>query len=196
MFTIILPNSYSIVDDAYSYILDIAIKYTKSGFKLRDKYKINGTCKPGEKMAVAHNSLFKGNEYWFWVGFNLDFVPKNKIHIKVLDKNKKEIPVEKKQLGEYGNVIGARILAPKTGAYYIVFWVDKDMFIYPDEKKEVVKIQTKSNEPEEIQDEEISENNSNDTNDTAQLEKQEKPSKKYKMPEGGVIQWALTYAQR
>src|SRR5260370_29796546 len=54
------------VDDAQSFALQAAEPYVKEGFQVREDYW-GGDLGSGEKKAVRQQ-LFKGNEYWFWLG--------------------------------------------------------------------------------------------------------------------------------
>ena len=54
------------VDDAQSFALQAAEPYVKEGFQVREDYW-GGDLAAGEKKAVRQQ-LFKGNEYWFWLG--------------------------------------------------------------------------------------------------------------------------------
>ncbi|MBX6324609.1 MAG: hypothetical protein IRY93_01075, partial [Chthoniobacterales bacterium] len=54
------------VDDAQSFALQAAEPYVKQGFQVREDYW-GGDLGAGEKKAVRQQ-LFKGNEYWFWLG--------------------------------------------------------------------------------------------------------------------------------
>jgi hypothetical protein len=54
------------VDDAHSFALQAAEPYVKSGFQVREDYW-GGDLGVGERKAVRQQ-LFKGNDYWFWMG--------------------------------------------------------------------------------------------------------------------------------
>ena len=58
------------VDDAQSFALQAAEPYVKEGFQVREDYW-GGDLGPGEKKAVRQQ-LFKGNEYWFWLGTEVE----------------------------------------------------------------------------------------------------------------------------
>src|SRR5581483_1265839 len=57
---------FASVDDAQSFALEAAAPYVKEGFQVREDYW-GGDLGSGEKKAVRQQ-LFKGNEYWFWMG--------------------------------------------------------------------------------------------------------------------------------
>ena len=67
----------------------------------------------GKKKAIKHQ-LYKGNEYWFWLGSP---VPGIKLSVKVYDSKGRPVDVETKT---EKHTASARVLAPKTGTYYIV----------------------------------------------------------------------------
>ena len=58
------------VDDAQSFALQAAEPYVKEGFQVREDYW-GGDLAAGEKKAVRQQ-LFKGNEYWFWLGTEVE----------------------------------------------------------------------------------------------------------------------------
>ncbi len=58
------------VDDAQSFALQAAEPYVKEGFQVREDYW-GGDLAAGEKKAVRQQ-LFKGNEYWFWLGTEIE----------------------------------------------------------------------------------------------------------------------------
>ena len=60
------PSVLATVDDAQSFALQAAEPYVKQGFQVREDYW-GGDLASGEKKAVRQQ-LFKGNEYWFWMG--------------------------------------------------------------------------------------------------------------------------------
>jgi len=66
------------VDDAQSFALQAAEPYVKEGFQVREDYW-GGDLGSGEKKAVRQQ-LFKGNEYWFWLGTEVERakIPKRK----------------------------------------------------------------------------------------------------------------------
>ena len=66
------------VDDAQSFALQAAEPYVKDGFQVREDYW-GGDLGSGEKKAVRQQ-LFKGNEYWFWLGTEVE-AAKVSVHI-------------------------------------------------------------------------------------------------------------------
>ncbi|MEZ5304275.1 MAG: hypothetical protein R3F11_27080 [Verrucomicrobiales bacterium] len=107
-------GAWAFVDDAYSAALEAAQeKVEKEGFKLREDYW-RGVADTGKRVMVKHQ-LFKGNEYWFWLGTN---VPDAELAIKIYDENGKAVEIE---TVPGRDAVAARILPPKTGTYYIAF---------------------------------------------------------------------------
>src|SRR5438128_9871880 len=68
------------VDDAQSFALQAAEPYVKEGFQVREDYW-GGDLGVGEKKAVRQQ-LFKGNEYWFWMGTEVE---RAKISVHIYD---------------------------------------------------------------------------------------------------------------
>ena len=72
------------VDDAQSFALQAAEPYVKEGFQVREDYW-GGGLGSGEKKAVRQQ-LFKGNEYWFWLGTEVE---RAKISVHIYDSDGK-----------------------------------------------------------------------------------------------------------
>jgi len=72
------------VDDAQSFALQAAEPYVKEGFQVREDYW-GGDLGSGEKKAVRQQ-LFKGNEYWFWLGTEVE---RAKISVHIYDSDGK-----------------------------------------------------------------------------------------------------------
>ena len=72
------------VDDAQSFALEAAKPYVKDGFQVREDYW-GGDLAAGEKKAVRQQ-LFKGNEYWFWLGTEVET---SKVSVHVYDSEGK-----------------------------------------------------------------------------------------------------------
>ena len=82
--TVLRPAIFASVDDAQSFALQAAEPYVKQGFQVREDYW-GGDLGSGEKKAVRQQ-LFKGNEYWFWLGTEVD---KAKVSVHVYDSDGK-----------------------------------------------------------------------------------------------------------
>src|SRR5256885_14339835 len=74
------------VDDAQSFALQAAEPYVREGFQVREDYW-GGDLAAGEKKAVRQQ-LFKGNEYWFWMGTEVRHA---RISVHIYDKEGKLI---------------------------------------------------------------------------------------------------------
>lgn len=100
--------------DAHDEAMALAEK-SRKGFKVREDFW-SGTCKPGEKKTVKIQ-LFKGNEYWFWLGIDEDF---GDISFDVFDTagNKVSSEATSSDLAK-----GVRITPARTGTYVAVFTI-------------------------------------------------------------------------
>ena len=103
----------AVVDDSHSMAMEAAVDAVKAGFKIRQEYW-SGILKSGEQKMVKQQ-LFKGNEYWFFLGTDEDKIA---LKVEVLDRKGAKIQVET-QLKP--NAAAVRVRAPATGTYYIVF---------------------------------------------------------------------------
>src|SRR5947199_7402020 len=74
------PAGRASVDDAQSFALQAAEPYVKEGYQVREDYW-GGDLGSGEKKAVRQQ-LFKGNDYWFWMGSEVE---QAKISVHVYD---------------------------------------------------------------------------------------------------------------
>ena len=109
------PLASAFVDDAHSVALELATPYVAKGFAVRQDYW-KGETKSGESKQVKAQ-LFKGNEYWFWLGCDAE---ECELELKVLDLKGTAVAVETKK-GR--NAVGVRVLPPKTGSYTFVFTI-------------------------------------------------------------------------
>jgi hypothetical protein len=100
------------VDDAISRALEAIDPYVKQGYIVRDD-QWGGDLGLKETKAIPH-TLFKGNDYWFCMGTDVDNA---RISIHVYDGKGKLIESDSWQKGRYA---AARVLPPATGTYYIV----------------------------------------------------------------------------
>jgi hypothetical protein len=105
------------VDDALSFALEAAAPYVKEGFTVREDYW-GGDLPVKTTKAIVHQ-LFKGNEYWFWMGTD----QKNaKISVHVYDSDGNIAEVEAWQKPHFA---AARVVPKKTGSYYLIVEVEK-----------------------------------------------------------------------
>jgi hypothetical protein len=105
------------VDDALSFALEAADPYVKAGFSVREDYW-GGDLPVKTTKAIVHQ-LFKGNEYWFWMGTD---VKDAKISIHIYDSEGNLTEVEAKQGVRFAT---ARVVPKKTGSYYLIVEVEK-----------------------------------------------------------------------
>ncbi|CAA9265326.1 MAG: hypothetical protein AVDCRST_MAG42-3152 [uncultured Chthoniobacterales bacterium] len=112
------PVSFASVDDAQSFALQAAEPYVKEGFQVREDFW-GGDLAAGEKKAVRQQ-LFKGNEYWFWLGTDVE---KASISVHVYDGEGKL--VEQPDSWQKGQFAAARVIPGATGTYYIIVSVEQ-----------------------------------------------------------------------
>jgi len=110
--------SFASVDDAQSFALQAAEPYVKQGFQVREDYW-GGDLAPGEKKAVRQQ-LFKGNEYWFWLGTEVDGA-KESVHIY----NSHGELAEQPDSWAKGHFAAAHIIPKTTGSYFIIVSVEE-----------------------------------------------------------------------
>ncbi len=106
------------VDDAQSFALQAAEPYVKEGFQVREDYW-GGDLGVGEKKAVRQQ-LFKGNEYWFWLGTEVE---KAKVSVHIYDSEGKL--AEQPDSWEKGHFAGAHIIPNATASYFIIVTVEE-----------------------------------------------------------------------
>jgi hypothetical protein len=110
------------IDDALSFALEAAEPYVKEGFTVREDYW-GGDLPVKTTKAIVHQ-LFKGNEYWFWMGTDQK-AAKISVHIYDSAGNLAEIEAWQKP-----HFAAARVIPKKTGSYYLIVEVEKS----PDER--------------------------------------------------------------
>jgi len=115
LFAAFVGNVPAVVDDAHSYAMDAATPFVEQDFKVRSDYW-SGKLKSGEKKAVRHQ-LFRGNEYCFWLGADVEGA---KFTLAVYDAKGKLVKVQE-TLGKSARTV--RLLPPSTGNYVIVFTI-------------------------------------------------------------------------
>ncbi len=121
---LIVPRSaFASVDDAQSFALQAAEPYVKEGFQIREDYW-GGDLAAGEKKAVKQQ-LFKGNEYWFWLGTEVE---KAAISVHIYDKEGKL--VEQPDSWQKGQFAAAHVTPQSTDSYFIIVTIETS----PDER--------------------------------------------------------------
>jgi hypothetical protein len=106
------------VDDAQSFALQAAEPYVKQGFQVREDYW-GGDLASAEKKAVRQQ-LFKGNEYWFWLGTEVD---RAKVSVHIYDSDGKL--AEEPDSWEKGHFAAAHVIPKTTGSYFIIVSVEE-----------------------------------------------------------------------
>ena len=120
---VVLPSAiFASVDAttvyARAFALLAAEPYVEQGFHVREDYW-PGELASGEKKAVRLQ-LFKGNEYWFWLGTEVDHA-KVSVHIYNSDGELAEQP----DSWAKGQLAAAHIIPKTTGSYFIIVSVEK-----------------------------------------------------------------------
>jgi len=102
---------------ARAFALLAAEPYVKQGFQVREDYW-GGDLGSGEKKAVRQQ-LFKGNEYWFWLGTEVD---KAKVSVHVYDSDGKL--AEQPDSWAKVHLAATHIIPKTTGSYFIIVSVE------------------------------------------------------------------------
>jgi hypothetical protein len=105
------------IDDALSFALEAATPYVKEGFTVREDYW-GGDLPVKTTKAIVHQ-LFKGNEYWFWMGTDTK-TAKISVHVYDSDGNIAEAEAWTKP-----HFAAARVVPKKTGSYYLIVEIEK-----------------------------------------------------------------------
>ena len=108
------------IDDALSFALEAADPYVKEGFTVREDYW-GGDLPVKTTKAIVHQ-LFKGNEYWFWMGTDEKAA---KISVHVYDSEGNLAEVESFDSTKKPHMAGARVVPKKTGSYYLIVEIEK-----------------------------------------------------------------------
>src|SRR5215213_9836374 len=113
-----LPRAtFASVDDAQSFALQAAEPYVKEGYQVREDYW-GGDLAAGEKKAVKQQ-LFKGNEYWFWLGTEVE---KATISVHIYDSEGKL--VEQPDSWQKSHFAAAHVIPAKTDSYFIIVSIE------------------------------------------------------------------------
>ena len=98
----------------------------KEGFTVREDYW-GGDLRVKEQKAIVHQ-LFKGNEYWFWMGTDVKDA-KISVHVYDNEGNLAELESSAESDGRRQRLRRPR-MPKKTGTYYLIVEVEKS----PDER--------------------------------------------------------------
>jgi hypothetical protein len=111
-FCAILTPVEASLDDAIASALQAMDPYVKQGFIIRDD-QWGGDLGLREQKAIPH-TLFKGNDYWFCLGSDVEGA---RLAIHLYDSKGKLTENDSWQKGRFAAV---RILPPATGTYYLI----------------------------------------------------------------------------
>lgn len=107
----------STLEDALSFALQATEPYLKEGFTLREDNW--GGDLPVKTPKAILQQLFKGNDYWFWMGTAVDGA---KIAVHIYDSRGQLAEAESWQKPHQA---AARVVPKKTDTYYIIVEVEK-----------------------------------------------------------------------
>ena len=116
------PAIFAAVDPntvyARAFALLAAEPYVKQGFYVREDYWTGDLASGGRK--AIRQQLFKGNEYWFWLGTEVDHA-KVSVHIYNSDGKLAEQP----DSWAKEHTAAAHIIPKTTGTYFIIVSVEE-----------------------------------------------------------------------
>ena len=115
---LLLSTARATIDDSLSFALEAADPYVKEGFTVREDYW--GGDLPAKQQKAIVQQLFKGNEYWFWMGTD---VGSARISVHVYDSNGNLAEVQAWQ--NKPHMAAARVVPKTTGSYYLIVEVEK-----------------------------------------------------------------------
>ena len=108
----IITSADATLDDAIKSAIQAMDPYVKQGYVVRDD-QWGGDLGLREQKAIPH-TLFKGNDYWFCMGSDVDNA---KVAIHLYDSKGRLAENDSWQRGRFAAV---RILPPSTGTYYVI----------------------------------------------------------------------------
>jgi hypothetical protein len=108
-----LTSAYATVDDAISRALEAFDPYVKQGYVLHWDDQWGGDLGVKDRKAIPQ-TLFRGNDYWFCMGTDVD---KARVTVHVYDSNGKLADSDAWQKGWSA---AARTLILTTGRYYVI----------------------------------------------------------------------------
>jgi hypothetical protein len=108
---------HATVDDALSFAYEAATPYVKEGFTFRED-AWGGDLGVGDQKAVTAQ-LFRGNDYWFCLGTDVDGA---ELTVHVYDSQGKLAESKSWQKGRFA---GVRVEPKQTGTYYAIVEVKK-----------------------------------------------------------------------
>ncbi len=102
---------HAILDEALNYAFEAAVPYIEQGFEVRED-NWSGEIPSGEPKLVRHQ-LFRGNEYWFWLGTSF---PDCELTLEIFDGEGNPVGIESYTKEQ---TAGVRVLPAKTGTYFL-----------------------------------------------------------------------------
>lgn len=103
--------AWAVLDEALSLAFEAAVPYVEQGFEVRED-SWSGEIPSGEPKLVRHQ-LFRGNEYWFWLGTSFENC---EVLVEIFDSEGTSVGLESFSKGQ---TAGVRVLPQKTGTYYL-----------------------------------------------------------------------------
>ena len=116
--SLFLCTAQATVEEALSYALQAAQPYVKEGFTIREDYW--GGDLPVKQPKAIVQQLFKGNEYWFWMGTDS---ANAKISVHVYDAEGKLAEAE--YWKSKPHMAAARVVPKVSGSYYLIVEIEK-----------------------------------------------------------------------
>lgn len=108
---------FATVDDALSFAYEAATPYVEQGFNFRED-AWGGDLGEGDQKAVAAQ-LFKGNEYWFCLGTDMDGAV---VTVNIYDSKGKLVGTNTWQRGRFA---GTRVNPKQSGTFYAIVEVQR-----------------------------------------------------------------------
>lgn len=103
--------AFAILDEALSIAFEAAVPYIEQGFEVRED-NWSGEIPSGEPKLVRHQ-LFRGNEYWFWLGTSFSDC---ELSLEIFDGEGNPVGIES---FTKDSTAGVRVLPSKTGTYFL-----------------------------------------------------------------------------
>jgi hypothetical protein len=111
------PTQSGSIEDALSFALEAADPFIKEGFTVREDHW-GGDLPVRQSKAIVHQ-LFKGNDYWFWMGTD---TARANISVHVYDSQGNLAELDSWQTEHKA---AARISPKSTGSYYLIVAIEK-----------------------------------------------------------------------
>ena len=118
VFCLFLGSAQATVEEALSFALEASRPYVKEGFTVREDYW--GGDLPVKQPKAIVQQLFKGNEYWFWMGTDS---ANAKISVHVYDAEGKLAEAE--YWKNKPHMAAARVVPKVSGSYYLIVEIEK-----------------------------------------------------------------------